>query len=33
MIYLDTGVFIKLYLYERGSAEVHDLVVALKLIA
>lgn len=28
MIYLDTSAFIKLYLLEDGSAEVHDLVVA-----
>ena len=28
MIYLDTSAFIKLYLYEDGSAEVHDMVVA-----
>jgi predicted nucleic acid-binding protein len=28
MIYLDTGAFIKLYLHEDGSAEVHGLVVA-----
>jgi predicted nucleic acid-binding protein len=28
MIYLDTGAFIKLYLREGGSAEVHGLVVA-----
>lgn len=27
MIYLDTSAFIKLYLFEDGSAEVHDLVV------
>lgn len=28
MIYLDTSAFIKLYLHEEGSAEVHGLVVA-----
>ena len=28
MIYLDTSAFIKLYLHEDGSAEVHGLVVA-----
>jgi uncharacterized protein len=28
MIYLDTSAFIKLYLHEDGSAEVHALVVA-----
>ena len=28
MIYLDTSAFIKLYLQEEGSAEVHGLVVA-----
>ena len=28
MIYLDTSAFIKLYLHENGSAEVHGLVVA-----
>ena len=28
MIYLDTSAFIKLYLQEDGSAEVHDLVVS-----
>ena len=28
MIYLDTSAFIKLYLHEDGSAEVHSLVVA-----
>ena len=28
MIYLDTSAFIKLYLHEEGSAEVHRLVVA-----
>ncbi|MGO9411793.1 MAG: type II toxin-antitoxin system VapC family toxin [Spirochaetia bacterium] len=26
MIYLDTSAFIKLYLYEQGSAEVHSIV-------
>jgi len=28
MIYLDTSAFIKLYLREKGSTEVHDLVVS-----
>jgi predicted nucleic acid-binding protein len=28
VIYLDTSAFIKLYLHEEGSAEVHSLVVA-----
>lgn len=28
MIYLDTSAFIKLYLHEEGSAEVHELVTA-----
>jgi len=28
MIYLDTSAFIKLYLHEEGTAEVHGLVVA-----
>jgi predicted nucleic acid-binding protein len=28
MIYLDTSAFIKLYLYEEGSADVHRIVVA-----
>jgi len=28
MIYLDTSAFIKLYLHEEGSADVHGLVVA-----
>ena len=28
MIYLDTSAFIKLYLHEQGSSEVHRLVIA-----
>ncbi len=28
MIYLDTSAFIKLYLHEEGSEEVHGVVVA-----